>query len=234
MNDDLFDFLIYCFDQLSFYINELSLTNLSNYKVALLTIFKHELIVSCVAILYKANRYNVIYSLISTSYISYSDNMGVKFGSYFYCYSHLYNFCIQLNAALSPDKNKRLYCGLADLWVHNTCVPLVSMEDFFNADILISNLSFLNGDSRFPLSYVYSLGNPKWLKYIAVSLTSKTLSKKLLELFGVNNFDELKDCLNAFYINNTFNNSFRGYQNAMAEYTLLGYFLSKEDILKKP
>ena len=161
VNDNIFDFLIYCFDQLSSYINELRFANSSRYKVSLLTIFKHELLVSCIAILYKANRYNVIHSLISTSYISYSENMGVTFNSYFYCYSEVYNFCEQLNLVLSSDKNRTLYCGLADFWLHNTCVPLVSMEDFVNADILISNLTLLNGDRWFPLSYVYYARNPK-------------------------------------------------------------------------
>ena len=224
VNDNIFDFLIYCFDQLSSYINELRMTNSSNYKVSLLTIFKHELIVSCIAILYKANRYNVINSLISTSYISYSENMGVTFNSYFYCYSDVYSFCEQLNVVLSSDKNRRLYCGLADFWVHNTCVPLVSMEDFVNADILISNLTLLNGNRWFPLSYVYYARNPKWLRNIAVSLTSKTLAQRLLGLFGVSNFDELENRLNTLYTNNSVSNSFRGYQNAMEEYPLLSEF----------
>ena len=234
VNDNIFEFLIYCFDQLSSYINELWLTNSSNYKVSLLTIFKHELIVSCIAILYKANRYNVINSLISTSYISYSENMGVTFDSYFYCYSDVYSFCEQLNVVLSSDKNRRLYCGLADFWVHNTCVPLVSFEDFVNADILISNLTLLNGDRWFPLSYVYCARNPKWLRNIAVSLTSKTLAQRLLGLFGVSNFDELENRLNTLYTNNSVSNSFRGYQNAIEEYPLLSEFLRKENILKKP
>ena len=234
VNDNLFDFIIYCFDQLSSYINELRLTNSSNYKVSLLTIFKHELIVSCIAILYKVNRYNVIHSLISTSYISYSENMGVTFKSYFYCYSEAYKFYQQLNVALSSDKNRPLYCGLADFWVHNTYVPLVSMEDFVNADILISNLALLNGNRWFPLSYVYCVRNPKWLRNIAVSLTSKTLSKRLLGLFGANTFDELEECLNKLYINNSVSNSFRGYENAMEEFPLLSEFLRKENILKKP
>lgn len=234
VNDNLFDFLIYCFDQLSSYINELRFTNSSRYKFSLLTIFKHELIVSCIVILYKANRYNVIYSLISTSYISYSENMGVAFNSYFYCYSKVYDFCEELNVALSPDKNRRLYCGLADFWVRNTCVPLISIEDFVNADILISNLTRLNGDRWFPLSYVYCARNPKWLRNIAVSLTSKTLAQRLLGLFGVSNFDELENRLNTLYTNNSVSNSFRGYQNAMEEYPLLSEFLRKENILKKP
>lgn len=232
VNDNLFDFLIYCFDQLSSYINELRYTNSSRYKYSLLTIFKHELIVSCIAILYKANRYNVIHSLISTSYISYSENMGVAFNSYFYCYSEVYDFCEKLNVALSSDKNRRLYCGLADFWVHNTCVPLVSMEDFVNADILISNLALLNGDRWFPLSYVYYARSPKWLRNIAVSLTSKTLSQRLLGLFGANTFEELEECLNKVYISNSVNNSFRGYENAIEEYPLLTDFLRKENILK--
>lgn len=234
VNDNLFDFLIYCFDQLSSYINELRFTNSSRYKFSLLTIFKHELIVSCIVILYKANRYNVIYSLISTSYISYSENMGVAFNSYFYCYSEVYDFCEELNVALSPDKSRRLYCGLADFWVRNTCVPLISIEDFVNADILISNLTRLNGDRWFPLSYVYCARNPKWLRNIALSLTSKTLARRLLGLFGVSNFDELENRLNTLYINNSVSNSFRGYQNAMEEYPLLSEFLRKENILKKP
>ena len=234
VNDNLFDFLIYCFDQLSSYINELRFTNSSRYKFSLLTIFKHELIVSCIVILYKANRYNVIYSLISTSYISYSENMGVAFNSYFYCYSEVYDFCEKLNVALSSDKNRRLYCGLADFWVHNTCVPLISIEDFVNADILISNLTLLNGDRWFPLSYVYCARNPKWLRNIAVSLTSKTLAQRLLGLFGVSNFDELENLLNTLYTSNSVSNSFRGYQNAMEEYPLLSEFLRKENILKKP
>lgn len=233
VNDNLLDFLIYCFDQLSFYINELILANSSHYKVYMLTIFKHELIVSCIAILYKANQYNVINSLISTSYISYSENMGVTFNSYFYCYSDVYNFCKQLNVALSSDKNKRLYCGLADFWVHNTCVPLISLEDFVNSDILISNLALLNGDRWFPLSYVYRARNPKWLRNIAVSLTSKTLSQRILGLFGVNNFDELKDCLNILYIDTSVSKSYHGYPNAIEDCPLLSDFLRKEDILKK-
>ena len=62
----------------------------------------------------------------------------------------------------------------------------------------------------------------------------KTLSRRILGLFGVNNFDELENRLNTLYINNSFSDSFRGYQNAMEEYPLLSECLRKENILKKP
>ena len=233
-NEDIFDYLLDFFESLTSYIEETRSTNGLQYKATLLIILKHELIISCIAVLYKANRYSIINRLISSSYISFTDNLGVAFDSYFYSYSHLdvYNFCEKLN--VSVGNNRILVSGLADYWVHNTCTPLISAEDFANADILISNISYALNKQWFPKTYIYVTSTPDWLRKIAVALTSKSLSKRLLPLFGVDNLDALKNMVEELYVNGMSKLNFRGYTIAMREYPLFTEILNKYSILVKP
>ena len=233
-NEDIFDYLLDFFESLTSYIEETKATNGLQYKATLLIILKHELIISCIAILYKANRYSIINRLISSSYISFTDNLGVAFDSYFYSYSHLdvYNFCEKLNVSIG--NNRKLVSGLADYWVHNTCTPLISAEDFANADVLISNISYALNKQWFPKTYIYVTSTPDWLRKIAVALTSKSLSTRLLPLFGVENLDALKNMIEKLYMNGMSKLSFRGYAIVMREYPLFTEILNKYSILAKP
>lgn len=233
-NEDIFDYLLDFFESLTSYIKETNLTNSSQYKATLLIILKHELIISCIALLFKANRYSVINRLISSSYISYTDNLGVSFNSYFYSYSHsdVYNFCENLNVSIG--NNRKLVSGLADYWVHNTCTPLISAEDFVNADILISNISYALNKKWFPKTYIYASWTPDWLRKIAVALTSKSLSMRLLPLFGVDSLDALKNIVEKLYVSAISESSYRGYTTVTREYPLFTEILNKNSILTKP
>lgn len=235
-NDGLLDFLISFFDRYSAYIDELERGRLEGYKSVLLRIFKHEMIVSVIAVLYKKQRYDAIHGLLATSYVSYSARCGVSFKEYFYCYSNMdiYRFSEHLNSALCKTEGRVLLCGLADYWVHNTYSPMVGSEDFANADVLITNLSCCLEKEWFPLSYIYAPDFLDWVHSICISLTSKTMAKRLFSLFGVKEFEGLKAAVDRLFAVGNSQKHRRGYDNSMKEYPLISDYMKETDFLSKP
>ena len=235
-NDGLFDFLQSFFDKFTVYCEELSLNHDLKYKFILLTMLKHELIVSIIALLYKKQRWQVINDLLTTSYISRISCCGITFRNYFYCYDKvdIHNTGLRLNSALSPDPNRSFLCGLADYWFHKTYYPMISGEDYANADVLIANLSCCDKSEWFPLSYLYVAENSNWIVDMAASLTSKTLSKRLMPLFGVEDYDALKKKAEQIFEATLNGSMFRGFSAAYRGVSYISDYIEKKDILSKP
>lgn len=235
-NDGLFDFLQSFFDKFTVYCEELSLNHDLQYKFSLLKMLKHELIVAVIALLYKKQRWQIINDLITTSYISHISRCGIAFDDYFYCYNKtdVYNIGIRLNSIFSSDHNRSLLCGLADYWVHKTYNPMISGEDYANADVLISNLSYCDEVGWFPLSYPYVSEFSNWIIDVAASLTSKALSKRLMPLFGVEDYDALKKKAEQIFEAPLNGSMIRGFSATYREVPYISDYIEKRDIFSKP
>ena len=235
-NDSLLEFLLIFFDKFTAFADSLGQDQSTHYKAILMKMFKHELVISVIALLFKKRRFDAIHGLLSTSYVSYAARCGVSFHEYFYSCSRVdvYQFSEGLNSALSSNPNRRLLCGLADYWVHNTYGPMIGAEDFANADVLTANLCCSLGIKWFPLSYIYAPEFSNWICDLAISLTSKTLSSRLLPLFGVRNLEELKPQIMKIF---ELQHKERGdmcYLSSIRECPLISHYMKEADFLSKP
>lgn len=235
-NDGLFEYLVVAFDKFASLAERRSSEDEAEYSHLLLKILKHELAISVIAVLYKFRRYDVVHKLLSTSYVSYALHEGVSFGEYFYCYAGrtAYSFCEKLNTALTNVPGQKLISGLADFWVHNTYAPMVTSDDFSNADVLIANLSYCQNFRWFPLTYIYLPEFSNWVIDLSVSLTSKTISRRLFALFDVSDFVSLEKEIKKIFSEDSGGSIRPRFGNSFKECPLICDFLRETNILSKP
>ena len=93
---------------------------------------------------------------------------------------------------MGNEKTHKL-TGIGDCWIRNMPVDYISVEEFVNADILLTSLTgVLINDRWFALSYVYISDQKLWLDTIEKALTNKRLFKRYASLFGSMTEEEIK------------------------------------------
>lgn len=160
-------------------------------------ILKHELIIETVALLFKNQKYNVIGSLITRTYLDEKNSECLDFDSFFYSHSNSNIYWLDHQLGLKyGDGNRYKLTGIGDYWIKHVPEPFINRDEFAFSDVLISNLSIANENKKyawFAITYVYVLNNcNSWIRKIALSLKSKKLAEEICPLFNVSTTEALK------------------------------------------
>ena len=160
-------------------------------------ILKHEFIIETIALLFKNQKYDVIGSLITRTYLDEKNSECLDFDSFFYSHSKSNIDWLDRQLGLKyGDGNRYKLTGIGDYWIKHVPEPLINRDEFAFSDVLISNLSIANenkGYAWFAITYVYVLNNDNsWIHKIALSLKSQKLAEELFPLFNVSSIDALK------------------------------------------
>lgn len=180
-------------------INEINSKNKNSvrWKYMMFKILFHEMIVSIVAIMYKNRKYIQIYNLITSSFLARNEwERNVNFHNFFYSFKEreIYSLDYDLGHNKYGNAQKYKLTGIGDYWSRNLAFDFISLQDFVNADILLSSLNgILLGDRWFAVSYVYSSGNVSWVTDISKSFQSKSSYRRYKQLFGNKNETELSE-----------------------------------------
>lgn len=165
-----------------------------------LKIFKHELIIEVISILFTNKKYSTIGSLIGRTYISGENYECQDFIQFFYCMSDkTINILEEDLIKKYNNKNMQILTGIGDFWINHLPEPFVNRDDFSFADVLISNLSIAivnNFYAWFALTYVYRINENNELKKMAASIKSRKLATNYLSLFECKEISELKIKIN--------------------------------------
>ncbi len=182
-------------DYFEFHDCEMDKTKNSNDALYfILKILKHELIVEIIALLYKSKKYSVIYNLITYSYEMHGQwHPCASFSEFFYCMTGvIYSFDDKLGKHFTDGFHYKV-TGIGDCWSRNMPVEYLTLDDFTNADILLSTLTgIINDDKWFAVSYVYKDDDNLWIRTLERALTDKKLFKRYSGLFGNMSEEELK------------------------------------------
>lgn len=194
----------------TFLTNFLKIINENNFGFNLFAIYGkfviHELFIETISILYKSNNFNAINYIAFTPYIVnlFDSDTPLYFHEVFYSLNdtNVYNLNRNLIFQLSKNGDKRVkYCsGIAEYWRQHLPIKYVNIEEFANADCLLTNLSILlNKNFWFAVSYLFlpDYGNCI-IEDISISLKSKRLAIRLYPLFNCNNSDDLKNYVSNF------------------------------------
>jgi hypothetical protein len=164
----------------------------AKWKYLIFKILAHEIIISLIALLYKNRKYAQIYSLITYSFLARDEwEENVNFHTFFYSQKEheIYNLDVRLGHIKYGNKERYKLTGIGDYWSRNLSFDFLTLQEFVNADILISNLNgILLNDRWFAISYVYADGNISWTKDIANAMLKKSSFLRYKPLFG--NLDE--------------------------------------------
>lgn len=176
------------------YYNEVNsqYKNVARWKYLIFKILAHEIIISIVAIMYKTRKFSQIYNLITYAFIARDEWEGtVNFHTFFYSQKEreIYNLDERLGHLKYGNSERYKYTGIGDYWSRNLAFDFLSLQDFVNADILLSNLNgILLHDRWFAISYVYANSGVLWINDIANAMLKKSTFKRFKTLFG--NLDE--------------------------------------------
>ena len=166
--------------------------NTVRWKYLIFKILAHEIIISLIAIMYKNKKFSHIYNLVTYTFIARDEWDGaVNFHTFFYSEKEreIYNLDERLGHLKYGNKEKYKLTGIGDYWSRNLAFDFLSLQDFVNADILLSNLNgILLHDRWFAISYVYANGSALWTNDIANAMLKKSTFKRFKPLFG--NLDE--------------------------------------------
>jgi len=166
--------------------------SIAKWKYLIFKILAHEIIISIIALLYKYRKYAQIYNLITYSFLARDEwQESVNFHTFFYSQKEreIYNLDVRLGHIKYGNKERYKLTGIGDYWSRNISFDFLTLQEFVNADILISNLNgILLHDRWFAISYVYADGNISWTKDIANAMLKKSSFLRYKPLFG--NLDE--------------------------------------------
>ena len=168
--------------------------NTARWKYLMFKILAHEMIISIIAILYKNRKYSQIYNVVTYTFAARDEwERNVNFHIFFYSEKEqeIFNLDNALGHLKYGSKERHKLTGIGDYWSRNLAFDFITLQDFVNADILLSNLNgIILGDRWFAISYVYSDGNISWVGDIAEAMKKKTSFLRYKPLFG--NLDETK------------------------------------------
>jgi hypothetical protein len=159
----------------------------------------HELVIYCIAIFLRKDKFKLINELVYTPYFNdgYRTEDGLfGFRQYFYTNN---NFDIRIKSFLDTKDQKNYYSGKAHAWINNLYEPVVNKEEFVDADVLLTSLTILcetkDNHPWFAVTYVYSKYRQSKIKKIAMALESKRLASKYFDLFNSSSIQTLKSQL---------------------------------------
>lgn len=230
-----------------FFVDVLKVTNdMKTSKQSFFSLAKivlHELFIETIALLLASKNYQSIFYLTNTPYISvgnYSASTELMyFKDAFYCltYNNLYNVSENLGRELHQDKAKGAYyySGFSEYWRRHIQAKYLSFNEFIDADCLLTNISIsLTGDYWFALSHCYlNDNNMSFIKRIALSLKSKSLSKDFYTLFGWENEEDIKKSIEALNKYSTNNELRLTYSGRFYGIPLISDYLKKDDVCKQ-